>query len=176
MQLRRRELVRFTSWANLYSGCKPWRIRSSNLVSVEAERLTGRSTSDASGQTATVAKMNRDDAIRLTRLDPKRHANRLSLLVNEINHRYVMFAAFYGAAVIDVAKLSRGPRTDDCDVVPGDFCQRLRQFLQPAVIRKTAVVDRRVSAKHEFKRSRWSRLRRWLILVGPVTTQRHCLC
>src|SRR5215217_2068485 len=141
MQLRRRELVCLTSWVNLYSGCKPWLIRSSNLVSVEAERLTCRSTSDASGQTATVAKMDRDDAIRLTRLDPKRRTERLSLLVNEINHRHVMLTAFYGAAVIDVAKLSRRFRADDCDVVPRDFCQRLRQFLQPAVISKTAVVD-----------------------------------
>src|SRR5206468_10591720 len=42
-------------------------------------------------------------------------------------------------------------RADENGVVPCQFRDRLRQFLQPAVVRKTAVENRRIGAERHFE-------------------------
>ena len=61
-------------------------------------------------------------------------------------------AAFFFLFVIRFrqAKSFRSVGTDERDIVPGEFRQRLWQLLQPAVVREAAVEDRRVGAEDEF--------------------------
>src|SRR5919198_991685 len=48
-------------------------------------------------------------------------------------------------------ELLRGRGTDDDRVVPGQLGDRLRQLLQPAVVREADVEDRRIVSKRNFQ-------------------------
>src|ERR1041385_3269464 len=100
---------------------EPRRERVAQEVSIEADWLSLRST-NASGTTAAITEMDRDNAIRVTGHDPERREYLLSLLVGDLDDWNVMFAAFDRAAVVDDSgDLFRGVCADDRDVVPGYF-------------------------------------------------------
>src|SRR5215213_4314947 len=120
--------------------------------------------------------MDRNDTIRLTRHDPQRSANCLPVLVRDIYEWNIMFATLDRTAVVLVAReLSRRVWTDDRDVVPGDFCQRFRQLLQPAIVGKASVVNRRIGAKDELESACGWLLRRLRLLPCPGGIQRDGL-
>src|SRR6185503_16185522 len=93
--------------------------------------------------------------IRLTGHDPQRRRNFLSLPIRDLDERHVVFAALGRAAIVPrVRNLLRGLRTDDRDVVPCDFRERLWKFLQPAVVCEPSVVDRWIRSEYQFKTTR----------------------
>src|SRR2546427_13094079 len=65
-----------------------------------------------------------------------------------------VLAAREGRSLVP-ADLRRSRRTDDDRVVPGQLRDRLRQLLQPAVVREAAVEGRRIVAERTFESSGW---------------------
>ncbi len=88
--------------------------------------------------------MNCDDVVRLTRHHPNGNGFVDCLVaqpkLNQVNESLLAFCVFFVIRRRH-AEFLRGGRTDVSNVVPGDFGERLWQFLQPAVIREAAVVD-----------------------------------
>src|SRR5882724_3124877 len=160
MGLCGRQLKLAGDLARLRARREPGRIRSANLVSIKAPTRETRigldncDAADASRAGAAIAKMNRDYIVRLAGHDPRRQrltdraASELQLDQIDIG-----FAAFLSFLVIlrRDAQLLRRVRTDQSDVVPGDFRQRLWQLLQPAIVREAAVVDGWIGAEDEFE-------------------------
>src|SRR4029077_20206469 len=95
--------------------------------------------------------MNRDHAIRLTRRDPGRnHLGKRPALMGDLQ-RVDMNVAALLADGFGNPKLLRSVWTNQRGIVPGEFRQRLRQLLQPAVVCETTVVDCRVGSEHQFE-------------------------
>ena len=68
----------------------------------------------------------------------------------------LIFAAVVAFFIIlwSQSQLLRGIRTDERDVVPGNLRQRLRQFLQPAVVRKPSVENGGIVAEAHLESGR----------------------
>src|SRR5215213_3426354 len=129
MELGRCELILQSGVLHAHAARGPRLERRTHLVSIKADLFTRRA-ADAASEPTTITEMDRDDSVGLARHDPEWSANCLPVLVRDIDKRNVMFATFYGAAVVPVGcELLSGAGTDDRDVVPRDFRQRLRQLL-----------------------------------------------
>src|SRR5438132_9701963 len=97
--------------------------------------------------------MNCDHIIRLARHYPRRQ--RLAdcaSIQRQLNLIYKGLATLLVLIVIlrVQAELLRGIRTDERDIVPSQFRQRLWQFLQPAVVTEAAVVDGWIGTEYNF--------------------------
>src|SRR5690348_1436545 len=121
VKLRGGEHVLAAGDAQLNSVAEPGLEGIAQLVSVEADKLSLRTT-DAAGEAAAVAEVNRHDTVRLARHDPKGRDNLLAVLVRDLDDGNVMLAAFDRAAVVGNARdCPGGVRTENGDVVPGNF-------------------------------------------------------
>ena len=122
--------------------------------------------------TTTVTKMQGDNAVGMARRDPGRNGfTDRPPCVNDLQGVDVDVAALFANRLID-PQLLCGVWTNQRGIVPGNFRQRLRQFLQPAVVGKTAVVDCWVRAEDnlESPRTRGGSCR-WLL--GPRASRPH---
>src|SRR5438132_336982 len=150
MKLRNREQIWVaTPLFNLYGRARPGRIRGANLISIKA--MGG---ADATRQLAAVAEMYGDHPVRLAGRYPGGNcvADRATL-VFDLQRVDVNVAAFF-ADLFFQAQLLGSVWTNQSGVVPGYLRQRLWQFLQPAVVGETTVVDRGIRSKHNFERPR----------------------
>src|SRR5262249_12299486 len=116
----------------------------------------------AAAARATVTEMNRRATVRVTGRDPdgREQFAPLVLQLDDVNQRLAVLAAAPRNLMIQVESFRR--RGADLDwVAPGEFRQRLGQFLQPAVVREAAVVDCRVGAANDFERGPLARRIGW---------------
>src|SRR5258708_2475207 len=159
MNLRGRQLKLAGDLARLRARREPGRIRSANLVSIEAptrETRIGLDNCDAANAScagAAIAEMNSDHIVGLAGHDPRGDyfANRpaVEFQFDLIDVSFAAFLSFVVILRID-AEFLRRVRTDQSDVVPGDFRQRLWQLLQPAIVREAAVIDGWIGAEDYF--------------------------
>src|ERR1043165_2285444 len=172
VKLRSCELVIAAGIRDPCASREPRRERRTDLVSVKAHQFIAFSTSHLACQTTPVTEMKCNHAIRLTRHDPKWRSNFLSLRICDLDEGHVVFAAFHRAPIVRrVRNQLRGIRTDDRDVVPGDFRQYPGKFPQPAVFCEAPVVNRGIGTEDNLKRTcRWLLLRLSL-LTGPTRIQ-----
>src|SRR3989449_7178385 len=104
------------------------------------------------GAPASIAEMHRRAVVRMANDDEERTADRASA-VPEIDEAAgdVSVLAPLGRRKSDgLQPLGRGG-TDQNSVVPGELCDRLGQFLQPAVVGESAVENRRVVSKDDLE-------------------------
>jgi hypothetical protein len=106
------------------------------MVGVEA-----RARSCAARFRSAVAQMHRDCVIGMSRLNPDR-AGHFAASYFELNHVHAGEAFALGHL-----------GADQDGIVPSQLRHRLRQFLQPAIVRELAVVDRGIAAEIDFEAS-----------------------
>src|SRR5204863_7568685 len=90
------------------------------------------------GARSSVTEVKRDRIFGLTGLNPDGTANSSSASFE-----------FHYVTVREEASL-RQSRADDDRIVPGQFADWLRAFLQPAIVGEPAIPDRRVWTKYDF--------------------------
>ena len=86
------------------------------------------------------AEVERHDVGRLARLDEDRQLDALPVRRD-----------LHDVLVLEAEPLGRGGR-DDRGVVPGQLAERLRELLEPAVVREAAVEERRVGPEDGLER------------------------
>ena len=105
----------------------------------------------SAGARATITEMDGNAVIRLARQDPCRAAHSTAV-ITELDH-VAVDGAMLAAGAADPSAQSQaigGSRTYDNDVVPSQLCQRFGRFLEPAVIGKSAVQNRRIGTKQKL--------------------------
>ena len=132
--LRHREIKRLASLGNRQAAGNPRRRRSANQVGIESR---------------TVSHIARP---RASKTQMRRH--RVVRMAGHNQYARLRFAAprlqFHVIALVE-AHLLRRRRADHRRVVPCQFRIRLWQFLQPAVVRKASIENRRVRAEHNLQ-------------------------
>ena len=126
--LRRRQRMMVAGLDDLEPRAEPGRIRRAQQEGVELLRGADR-VADPAGAAAAVAEEHRDRLGRVAGHDEDRHPHRVAA-VAELDDVAVTQAALVGQAL-------GNPRGR----VPGQLRERLRQLLQPAVVREAAVPD-----------------------------------
>src|SRR6266550_1790399 len=125
-----------TALFNLYALPRPWRVGGANLISIEPMTVTYRAR-----QLSSVTKMNSNDPVRLAGGDPGGNSvTDGATLVSNLHRVDVNVAAFFPNRFCKPQLLCR-VRTNQRGIVPCYLRQRLWQFLQPAVVGKTPVID-----------------------------------
>ena len=101
--------------------------------------------------------MNRDYTVWLTGRDPCRNGiSKCPALMGNLQRVDVNVAALLAYSLCD-PKLLRSVWTNQRGILPGEFRQRLRQLLQPAVVCKAAIVDCRVGPENELETANLAR-------------------
>ncbi len=131
--LHGRERIGRTDTDDLCAAGRPQIARRSEWI--EVEPCTG---ADASGEAPAVAEGERGGVHGLTGLDEDRGFDGC---ISDGNRHHV--------ARGDAERVGRR-RSDDDRVVPGEPCDRIGKFLQPAVVRPTPVVDGIAAGEHQL--------------------------
>ena len=128
--LRGRQRIVVAGLHELEAAAEPGRVRGAQQERVELLRSAD-GVADASGVAAAVAEEHRHRLRRMSGDDEHRHAHGVAAIAQ------LDQVAFPQAALLGE------PRADPRRRVPGDLGIRLRQLLEPAVVREAAVPDRR---------------------------------
>ncbi len=96
--------------------------------------------SDVTAGFASVSEIQRGRTIRMTGDDPQRHASRAAA-IGQIDENRMPLVDDRITFIVLEADVVRRLWTDEQHVVPRDFRLWLRQFLEPPIVRETAVVD-----------------------------------
>ncbi len=133
-------------------GGRPKRVRSAHGVGIETLVRAG-----VARLLAAVSQRQDHDAIGLAR-QPPRGSGDFAVRKRNVNDVRINLAVLPATRpdVVRQAQLSRCLGADQRGIVPGELGDRLWQFLQPAVIGETPVVDARIGAEDEFKIGRGS--------------------
>ncbi len=146
MDLGRCNHILIRALFNLHTRSRPRCICRSDFVSIEP--MTGaRPPADA----ASVTKLNCDHSIGLTRRNPRWNGRRDRSSAMTDPERVNVNVASLLTNLFDDAELAGSVRADQRCVVPRDFRQRLRQLLQPAIVREAAVEDARIGSEDDLK-------------------------
>src|SRR5205823_10274724 len=96
-----------------------------------------------------ITEMQSRGTVGMARNDPERNAQSPPAILQIHLNRSALVDHRVALAIVP-AGVARRLRTDEQHVVPHDFRLRLRQLLQPGVVRETAVVDRRIGTETEL--------------------------
>src|ERR1043165_934977 len=124
------------------SASGPKSVRTAQFISIEADRVLCGGAAEFSGTRAPVTEMKCDHSVRLPRHDPNGRADRV-ICKGDLNHRRDVHSVLAApeSGLYHKSKRIRCSGTDDCRVVPCKFGEWFRQFLQPAVVGETPVVN-----------------------------------
>src|SRR5262252_2097696 len=101
--------------------------------------------------------MNRYHVVWLSWLDKNRSNDRpISILeLNPIREDLATDAAHSirrkSVYLFSEVKAGSSGRAQDCGIVPGEFAKRLRELLEPTVVRESTVMDRRISPEDNLE-------------------------
>ena len=140
------ERLLFAGFVDLQSAPLPLSIRTANKIGVEAGVRA-----DPAGTRTTVTEMDGNAIIRLARQDPC-GATDSAAAITELDH-VAVDGAMLTAGVADPSTQPQsigGSRTYDNNVIPSQLCQRFGRFLEPAVIGKSSVQNRRIGTKQKL--------------------------